>query len=637
MKNGRIPGMLRWLMLLPLAAVLCSCSRVEAPIPEEEEQAEEKAEVQPHEEESEPTETEDATVKTIISYSCDLAGKLGGSEHDAARLMTCLQGVLNSRFEETGLLVHQIYDSTDTFWMKYMRENAFSDFTETTLRSAEEYWDFFLPYMRECGLVVWDPSVPATANVASTVCGVEHCLPICLSGEPDSLYVILTEKGVPVRLSLADKFTGSGTIPDTERQSSGSAKCDAYLWALEQYGDRCSTELLAYTLDGAGCLPGNPIYDGTNEHDPFSNQIYNHDYFVMNRAFCFDLTSNDERPCDDPDQPKGTDRATLCQILQFAYDRNEGQITQIVGFPPWWMKYTVFHHNSHIGEVALEWQFAQLASTYNCAMEADCAHPCCMTNASLYMWYPLEESYENSEPTELPTFDGNTRYFTVYIGDYDSSAWLKSVIPGFWKDRTRGTLPLGWGLNPNLSRRIPMVFDYLYKNKSDLDYFLTGDSGAGYVNPSALWQTPNVRELPDGAEAWKRWNQPFLDRFDMDVCGFILNGALRWTDEVYRMYHELTPAGGFSNSPEQLVVASGTPILSEVDYTTPENAYAAMRKRISFSVFRTIRQSPTQIAEEIEAIEQYANGQNDGYTYRYVGPYELFELIKQSGEGRILE
>ena len=31
-----------------------------------------------------------------------------------------------------------------------------------------------------------------------------------------------------------------------------------------------------------------------------------------------------------------------------------------------------------------------------------------------------------------------------------------------------------------------MVFDYVYKNESDLDYFVTGDSGAGYVNPSAL-------------------------------------------------------------------------------------------------------------------------------------------------------
>ena len=48
-----------------------------------------------------------------------------------------------------------------------------------------------------------------------------------------------------------------------------------------------------------------------------SNNIHiakttNHDYFVANKAFFFDLSIwGDEAPNDDPEQPLGTDRATL--------------------------------------------------------------------------------------------------------------------------------------------------------------------------------------------------------------------------------------------------------------------------------------------------------------------------------------
>ena len=80
------------------------------------------------------------------------------------------------------------------------------------------------------------------------------------------------------------------------------------------------------------------------------------------------------------------------------------------------MKYTRFLSRGNIGEVDLEWQFAQLVSTYNCALEADCAHPCCMTNASLYTYYPLADSYENNKPAETIEYDKQVRYFTIYIG-----------------------------------------------------------------------------------------------------------------------------------------------------------------------------------------------------------------------------
>lgn len=573
---------------------------------------------------------------TIISFTTSVSGSLGGSEQDSARLATCLQGLLNRRFPETDMLVHQVLDGEDTFWLDYMMQdgNYFSDYNVLELKSANDFWDFFLPFIKEYGTIAWDPAVPSTANVASTVCGVDGYLPVMYSESDSSLYAKLKTLGVEEKMSLVGKFTGEGIIPDTDIESSGSTKCDAYLWALEKYMDKCSTEVMAYTLDGAGCVPGTTTYEGAESTNAFYNQIYNHDYFVMKKAFCFDLTSNaKERPFDDPDQPRGTDYDTLCKILQAAYDRANGEFTQIVGFPPWWMKYTVFLGRGNIGEVDLEWQFAQLASTYNCALEADCAHPCCMTNASLYCYYPLEDHYENNTPSEYPEFDEKTRYFTIYIGDYDASAWMKSVVRGFWADPVRGTMPLAWGFNPNLSNRIPMVFDYIYKNKSDLDYFITGDSGAGYVNPSALVQNKRVRKLPTSVDTWVNYNKPYLEKFDMDICGFVLNGALKYVDEVFDMYSKITPVGCFANSPNKLTITNGTPMLQMSDYSDAQGALSKMSGNVNFSVFRTIRVSPTRIKEIAEEIESYCSEKDKRHNYKYVGPYELFDLIKQSGQG----
>lgn len=575
----------------------------------------------------------------IINISNGLLGNPPYMEQDFIRLVVCLQGKINADFENTRFVVHLNNDEKDAFWLKYMREdgNFYSDYQLNLVRTEKDFWDVFLPYIKQYGMVLWDPAVPATANVASTVCGVDGFLPVKYDTAENSLYTKLTELGVETKLSLVDKFTGEGTIPDTSVPSSGSTKCDAYLWALELYMDRCSTELLAYTLDGAGCVPGSTTYEGAESTSAFYNSIFNHDYFVMNRAFCFDLLCTEKDiPFDDPKQKKGTDYNTLCKILQAAYDRANGEFTRVVGFPPWWMKYTRFLNRGKTPEVTLEWAFAQLVTTYNCVLEADCAHPCCMTNASMYAYYPLEAKYENNRPTQKLTFDKKTRYFTVYVGDYDSSAWLKYVIPDFYTDSARGSIPLAWGFNPNLSKRIPMVFDYVYKNKTENDYFVTGDSGAGYINPGALFQGNGGRTLPSAGDAWVKYNEPFLKQFDMDICGFILNGALRFDRDVYNLYNQITPTGAFSNNSMRLVTFRGTPITGMRDYTNKEEFYDYMQDRVNFSVCRTIRVSPTQIEKTVNDILAYANGKNDGYTYCYVDPYTFFDLIVQSGQGRAI-
>jgi len=178
----------------------------------------------------------------------------------------------------------------------------------------------FRSYVR--GVVVYDPNVAATSNVASTVAGAESLLPIRYDLAEGSLYNIFVGGGP--RLSVkcwlvhpdgTSLFTGQGDIPGLHRASTGSAKCDAYLWMKHKFLDagKCSGVYGAYYLDQYWIK--RPRTTVLNHHC-----LTNHDFFVAQKAFFFDLgVWGDEKPVDDPEQPLGTDLETLKELLLSAY------------------------------------------------------------------------------------------------------------------------------------------------------------------------------------------------------------------------------------------------------------------------------------------------------------------------------
>ena len=79
-------------------------------------------------------------------------------------------------------------------------------------------------------------------------------------------------------------------------------------------------------------------------------------------------------------------------------------------------------------------------------------------------------------------------YAAFYAGDYDSAAWVYNKIKDLFDDGSgaRGQVPIGWALDPELSLRFPPAFDYVYSRATPTDVFTSGDSGAGYTNPSVV-------------------------------------------------------------------------------------------------------------------------------------------------------
>lgn len=318
---------------------------------------------------------------------------------------------------------------------------------------------------------------------------------------------------------------------------------------------------------------------------------------------------------------------------------------KVGGFPPWPFKYTDFDSlGGRHGGVPTEWQFGRLISQYNGYMEADAAGLAAMANASFYQHYPLASRYRQPNPKPglaewkargYVTADNRVRpglYVGHYVGDYDAPSWLYKAVPAFFSDPERGRVPLGWAFDPNLADRAPQALVYAYRHADPNDYFIAGDSGAGYLNPRALTIRP-VSGLPSGLKAWTRHCQRYYRRWGMRITGFLLDGAGgRSTDHEFAAYEQFSPDGLGTHFEQGPAIHVGVPTCPEkdlpgsVDQAADQIARIARRhpNRPSFLWARSILRTPTWYASLSERLRK---GHPEARV-TVVDPYTFFGLIR---------
>ncbi len=479
------------------------------------------------------------------------------------------------------------------------------------------------------GAVVYDPNVPATSNLASTIAGVENLIAVRYDPSPDSLYGQLIEKGpkLPVRVWLlepngASLFTGTGKIPGTERASTGSAKCDAYLWMKHNYLDtgRCDGSYGAFFIDSYWMR--NPRATVPNHHT-----LTNHDFFVGKKAFFFDLNVwTDETPVDDRGQKPGTDRATLMELLHSAY-RHGGRerMIHLGGFTPWAYKYTT--HGSAGGKhdgVPTEWEYGRIASAYNGYMDPGAIGFGAIANASFFTHFPLEKSYPQKwvthedlrkrgylTPEGRVRFDGRD-FIVFYVGDYDAAAWVYQRVIDIWDDENRGKVPLMWCISPMLERRIPMALDYMRRTATPNDYFAAADNGAGYLNPGMLQEPRPISGLPSGLDAWARHCEPIYKRWGLTITGFVIDGYAPGLNEAgLDCYARFSPNGIVPQKIPLSLLHGAMPVIrADHDINqTPARAVEIIRERVRkrplpFHWFRNILKKPTWYVDVVAGLKQ---------------------------------
>jgi hypothetical protein len=540
---------------------------------------------------------------------------------DEVHAIAALQGIVNR--EAPVLYVTAIHNPEggdipiDEWWLERLRANG-AWLHNRPVERIESRDGLLRKFRKQIhGVVVYDENVPATSNIASTIAGVDDVLPVRYDMRRNSLFRHLTEDlGLPVKTWLVypdgkPMFTGTGRIPGTNEPSTGSAKNDAYRWAIAKYleSGRCNTDALGFYIDAAWLK--NP-----NASTFWNNTLTNHDWFIARRSFFFDLSPWDDEPAtDDPGQKPGTDLETLKRILAAVTKRNAGRkMTHVGGFIPWAFKYTDRAGGKHEG-VPTEWKFVEILSGYDAYLDADALGLCAMANASFFSHQPLTE-YPEEKPKDLAPYlvDGKVapkQYVTFYVGDWDSAAWMYQMLPSLWGDAGRGSFPMGWAFNPELAARFPAGFWYTRATRTANDSFVAGDSGAGYVNPSLL-AAPRPSGMPDAVALWERHNRRWYDQFGLGITGFVIDGyAPPMPDSVLDAYARFSPKGTVAQKVPPLSLHDGMPLIRMSDDLggSPEDAAKTIASRLpetgpTFHVFRAILKKPSWYAGVVSALKK---------------------------------
>jgi hypothetical protein len=339
--------------------------------------------------------------------------------------------------------------------------------------------------------------------------------------------------------------------------------------------------------------------------------------------------------------------------------RSGDRIFMVGGFVPWGWKYCGpipgwagsggKHHPVHS-----EWEYARILSGYSAIMDADALSYSGLANASFYQHFPLKDHYpQNSKPTlaslkasGLILPDGTVKpaaYVTFYMGDYDAGSWLNQFVPQWWADPQHGRVICNWAFNPNLDRRLPQVLDYVRTHQSSNDWFISGDCGAGYLNPGMLTAPRPDPAVPDGWAAWTRHNQEYFRRYDLTITGFIIDGFAPFMGERgLDAYANFSPDGLMigTNDKSFGLVALHRGRLPYIRHRldldgSPEQAGAALAAKVAeekkdfvggaqFLMSRTVLKSPTWHAETMAAALAAPGGQQ----IQFVDAYTFFLLLK---------
>ena len=592
-------------------------------------------------------------------------------QYDVINLVTTLQGLVNR--QEPLLFIFYVRErlssshvNVDKFWLQELRGPGqyLCNHRIVPIETLEDLLAIFREYYSS--LVLWDPNLPATGNVALTICGADGLLPVRFDKSANSLYNQISVNGPQITstVQLTGKFSGVDYIPDTNEgaPSTKTPKTDAYMWAKLFYLDSglCSPSYLGFFLDPYDWDPRTPGYQYP---DLQQCSIVNRDFYISKKAFFVDLDPwNDETATDTSDNPfnKGIDLFMLNEILKSAYQQTPGdeRILKVGGFVPWWIKYSdqYIHpggRNGFHSRASTAQEFVGHISRYSGILDADSAPLASIANTSVFQHIPTKERYFQN-PVPPRRILENKNYLLFSIGDFRSSAQLYQTIPSLWQESMRGVMPIAWALSPILSERVPHIFDYLYRTRTQNDYFVSGAPGAGlcYINrflPSARPDASNAEIVnPNGEDTdltfWERMSQRFYIKYDLHASlAADLSREMRastFTSDLQRAFTSFSPQGVGSIKPfESPLVDNLIPFVREkgvfieklppMDITIERIARNSKEGEPTFHIYRFNNANPTTLFLLYQRLQQ----EHPEFNYEAIDPFSFFYLKRQKDAG----
>lgn len=345
---------------------------------------------------------------------------LSASDLDLRLAATTLQGQINREEGRVYLFYNDPEHGTARFWLDELKRKGYIDDFDIDAMDA-----YFAQYASEADrVIVYDPAVPDTINVATMIASAEG--------------------GMVVAPAHVERFGADKEIVDLRgRWPDGVA---AYAWAFDTLWPRMNPRVLA-------------SLHPTHAHHQLR------DYLVRNRIFTFYI------PAPDAD-PALTERGKALMARVF---RAAGPNTPVIG---WWDGGHLDHGLTEYGGVGWAGRFGMLTVGSNWQDNAS------LLSGIPAPLDAIARRFRARPTPATPTLEPDKVYLCFAVMESgDAPSYWPHVQKSVWDDPQRGAIPIGWTINPLLLEFLPSVGEWFVEQAGPNDCFAMAISGPGYVHP----------------------------------------------------------------------------------------------------------------------------------------------------------
>ncbi|MCB2209868.1 hypothetical protein KQH62_03135 [bacterium] len=337
-------------------------------------------------------------------------------------------------------------------------ESAF-DLQFEDIDSIFQLIEQFKPCLK--GVVIWDPALLDTVNLAIMLAGQENLL--VLSPEQAA-------QGVGGDLRVKHDLRGSFTD-----------RLSLYRWALKHLQPCCRPGEVA-------CV------------EPGWRRPEFVDYLVQNRIFTYSLGTG-------PDRPLGKAGQTLLLLLTAgpiglrnliytlhleAPVRGLGLFLLGLGNPEARLATRIQRQTCarpvptvYGWHTQREDEFAFMLHLSSNGMRLIPSHMA--SNFSFHSAVPYEDGFSQPHKSQDDvSLEWDKTYLTFTLSDGDQLMAMNIRELGNWDRPERGKVPFNWEVQPCLVEMAPAIYARYYQTLTDQDYLIAGPSGAGYVIPPVM-------------------------------------------------------------------------------------------------------------------------------------------------------
>ena len=334
------------------------------------------------------------------------------------------------------------------------------------LGEPKELYEKFLPAAQ--GLVVTDPDLPASVNVATMLAAVEGWLPVTPG----------------LCKELPRRYQGFGALKVAmDLRGKWKKNVAAYRWFYEKYGLRMSRRACA-------------------NYDP--GQFELRDYFVEFKIPLVWVS----HPDDSAAQPGGfigrrkrslpancsrnyrpTSRALAGGIMDRAEKRGVARTGRIRA-----------------------WTWPANMPSSRCVRRSTAGLAAWATCRSIRALRRL--SVRSASP---PPPLADKVYYTYTRTDGDGMNFWRQVYRDLWDQPAHGKVPVGWQLGPTGFDLIPDILDYFYKHATSNDVFVNALTGVGYIREAVYLDKLPKSEQEAAWNEYMKLSTRYFQRLDLSL------------------------------------------------------------------------------------------------------------------------